>query len=135
MVISETGAKRLFGNEDPVGKTISVKHRWATNDQEVDVIVTGVYKDYPSNSHFKPKYIINVNAFKTLYGNDFTYYMEGTGFDQRRNLGFFQSYITLKPGADLKPISATLNKLASQMIQSDSFAAANNFKMSAFLTK
>jgi putative ABC transport system permease protein len=32
MVISETGAKRLFGKEDPMGKVISVKHRWATND-------------------------------------------------------------------------------------------------------
>ena len=66
MVISETGAKRLFGKEDPVGKTISVKHRWATNDQEIDVIITGVYKDYPSNSHFKPKYIININAVGRL---------------------------------------------------------------------
>jgi putative ABC transport system permease protein len=135
IVISETGARTLFGKEDPVGKTISIKHRWATNDQEIDVIVTGVYKDYPSNSHFKPKYIINVNAFKTLYGNDFSYYMEGTAFDQRRNLGFFQSYITFKPGTDLRPINEALNKLATQMIRSDSFAAANNFKMSAFLTK
>jgi putative ABC transport system permease protein len=135
MVLSQTGAKRLFGNEDPIGKTVSVKHRWATNDQEIDVMVTGVYKDYPSNSHFKPKYIINVNAFKTLYGNDFNFYMEGTSFDQRRNLGFFQSYITLKSGTDLKPINTALNKLADQLIHSDSASVANGWKMSTFLTK
>ena len=135
MVLSETGAKRLFGNEDPIGKTVSVKHRWATNDQEIDVIITGVYKDYPSNSHFKPKYILNVNAFKTIYGNDFNFYMEGTSFDQRRNLGFFQSYVTLRPGADLEPINASLNKLADQLIHSDSGSVANGWKMSTFLTK
>ena len=30
IVISETGARKLFGKEDPMGKTISVKHFWAT---------------------------------------------------------------------------------------------------------
>ena len=135
IVISETGAKRLFGNEDPIGKTISVKHRWATEDREIDVMVTGVYKDYPSNSHFKPQYILNVNAFRTIYGENFNYYMEGTAFGQNRNLGFFESYITLKPGTDTKPIQAALNKLADQLIHSDSASVANGWKMSAFLTK
>ena len=40
MVVSETGAKKLFGREDPIGKIISVKHRFATDDREIDVAVT-----------------------------------------------------------------------------------------------
>ena len=54
MVMSETGARRLFGNSNPIGQTVTLKHLWATRDREIDVVVTGVYKDYPSNSHFKP---------------------------------------------------------------------------------
>src|SRR5215470_1555450 len=135
MVISESGAKRLFGKEDPVGKIISIKHRWATNDREIDVMVTGVYKDYPSNSHFKPKFILNVNAFRSIYGQDFDFFMEGTRFDQHRQLGFFQSYVTLKPGADTKSIKVALDKLAYQLIHSDSAFAASGGKASTFLTK
>ena len=135
MVISETGAKKLFGKEDPIGKTISVKHRWATEDREIDVMVTGVYRDYPSNSHFKPQYILNVNAFRTLYGDNFNFYMEGTSFDRNRNLGFFESYVTLKPGTDIRPLKAGLDKLATQLISSDSGSVANGWKFSAFLTK
>jgi len=135
MVISEKGAKKLFGKEDPMGKIISVKHRWATEDREIDVMVTGVYRDYPSNSHFKPEFILNINAFRAIYGDNFNYFMEGTSFGGNRNLGFFESYITLKPGADIKPIKATLDKLADQMIRSDSASAANGWKLSAFLTK
>jgi putative ABC transport system permease protein len=135
MVISETGANKLFGKENPIGKIISVKHRFATDDREIDVMVTGVYRDYPSNSHFKPEFIVNLNAFKSFYGVYFNYFMEGTEFDRRRNLGFFQSYINVRPGADLKTINTALNKLADQLIHSDSAAAANGFKMSTFLTK
>ena len=57
MVISESGARKLFGRDDPIGKTITIKHFWATRDREIDVVVSGVYKDYPSNTHFKPDYI------------------------------------------------------------------------------
>ncbi|HEX6223141.1 MAG TPA: ABC transporter permease, partial [Chryseolinea sp.] len=69
IVLSETGAERLFNDEDPLGKIISVKHPFATENREIDVMVTGVYKDLPSNSHFKPKYLINVNAFRSVVPN------------------------------------------------------------------
>ena len=41
-------------------------------------MVTGVYSDYPSNSHFKPEYILNINALKRIHGEHFADYMEGT---------------------------------------------------------
>jgi putative ABC transport system permease protein len=97
MVLSETGARTIFGREDPIGKTISVKHFWATQDREIDVMVTGVYRDYPSNSHFKPLYILNVNAFRAIYP-DFSQFMEGSRFGQ--NTGFFEDYINKENGAD-----------------------------------
>lgn len=133
MVISETGASKLFGNSNPIGQTVTLKHLWATNDREIDVLVTGVYRDYPSNSHFKPQFIINVNALRAIHGEFFNDFMEGTRFGQHMN--FFENYIVLNPGADIKRLDPVINKLASQLIQSDSGAVANGWKMTAFATR
>jgi len=132
IVLSETGARTIFGRENPIGKTISVKHFWATQDREIDVMVTGVYRDYPSNSHFKPLYILNVNAFRAIYP-DFSQFMEGSRFGQ--NTGFFEDYIVMKKGADIRPVEATLKTLARQMIESDSGAVAAGWKFDPFLIK
>ncbi len=132
IVLSETGARTIFGRENPIGKTISVKHFWATQDREIDVMVTGVYRDYPSNSHFKPLYILNVNAFRAIYP-DFSQFMEGSRFGQ--NTGFFEDYIVMKKGADTRQVEATLKTLARQMIESDSGAVAAGWKFDPFLIK
>ncbi|MBA4056640.1 MAG: cell division protein FtsX, partial [Marivirga sp.] len=131
MVISETGAKRLFGDADPIGEVISVKHNFATSGREIDVLITGVYRDFPSNSHFKAKYLLNINAFREVVP-DFNNYLEGSRF---QNISFFENYVVLKPGADIKPIEETLQKLCEHMIQSDSATSAAGFKMTGFLTR
>ena len=133
IVLSETGARRIFGDTDPVGKVITLKHFWATNDKEIDLVVTGIYKDYPSNSQFKPEYLVNINAMHSVQGEHYNEYLEGTRFS--RYTEFFESYIVLKPGADIKPVNADLNKLAYQMIQSDSGARASGAKFEGFTIK
>jgi putative ABC transport system permease protein len=130
IVISETGARNLFGHGDPMGKVITLKHQFATRGKELDVRVTGVYQDYPANSHFKPDYIVNLNAVHEVYGDHFAEYMEGTQFGQFTN--FFETYMVLKPGADVKPINAMLNKLADQMLRSSPGAAPNGAKFAGF---
>lgn len=132
IVLSETGARRLFGDEDPIGELISVKHPFATQGREIDVMVSGVYRDFPSNSHFKPKYLVNVNAFRSIVPN-FSNYMEGTRFADQ--IEFFENYIVVKPGSDIKAIQDVLNDQAQRLIQSDSGASAAGFKMTSFLTK
>ncbi len=57
-----------IGDQDPIGKVITVKHTWATLGKEIDVKITCVYRDYPSNSHFKPHYILNINAMRSGQG-------------------------------------------------------------------
>lgn len=47
LVISEKIAHKFFGDEDPVGKTITADHFWG----EDEFIVTGVIENYPKNSH------------------------------------------------------------------------------------
>ncbi|MEJ0031547.1 MAG: ABC transporter permease [Bacteroidota bacterium] len=46
IVITESTAKALFGNEDPVGKNIKI-------DNQYDLTVSGVLKDIPGNSSFQ----------------------------------------------------------------------------------
>jgi len=135
IVLSENGARKLFGNIDPIGKTITLKHVWGTQDKEIDVMVTGIYENYPSNSHFKPDYIVNVNAMRAVYKENFPLFMEGSRFGQFIN--FFENYITLKPGADAKTINAisqSLKPLADQMVESDSLANAAGWKLVPFIT-
>ena len=129
IVLSETGARKLFGKEDPMGKVISLKHIFATRGREVNVQVTGVYRDYPANSHFKPDYIINMNALHGIYGDHFSEYLEGHRFSEFTS--FFENYIVLKPGADIKPINAVLNTLATQMLKSSSGTAPEGSKFEA----
>ncbi len=68
-MISESAAKKLFGDEDPINKTISVSHVWSTNGQKVEMMVTAVYQDFPSNSHLEPKYVANILALKPFNEN------------------------------------------------------------------
>jgi putative ABC transport system permease protein len=131
IVISEAGARRLFGDADPMGEIITVKHNFATNGQEIDVMVTGVYRDFPSNSHFKPKYILNINAHRATVQN-FDAYLEGSRF---QDISFFENYFVLKPGSDLKPIEEMLQKLCTQMVESDSAVRAQGFKMTPFVVR
>ncbi len=103
VVLTQTAANRFFGTDDPIGKTLVLKH-WITNNQEVNVTVTGVIEDFPSNSHIQADYLVNYNLlasanpgfnnFLTQWGN-----------------GFFSSYIVLKEGADINKISEGLTQL------------------------
>ena len=51
IVVSESMAKALFGDEDPIGKMVRL-------DNEHDVKVTGVIKDVPKNSSFQFDFVI-----------------------------------------------------------------------------
>ncbi|RYE26619.1 MAG: ABC transporter permease, partial [Sphingobacteriales bacterium] len=45
IILTASAAKTYFGNEDPIEKVLSI-------DNKIDVKVTGVYEDLPSNSTF-----------------------------------------------------------------------------------
>ncbi|RAV99234.1 ABC transporter permease [Pseudochryseolinea flava] len=61
--ISETLARKYFGNEDPVGKMMTLK---SINEFEIDVIVGGVVKKVPSNTSFYFDAIMRMEHFLSL---------------------------------------------------------------------
>ena len=62
IAITEKSAKKLFGNEDPIGKTIT-KYVGDT----INFTVTGIMKDAPENSHLQ---FDGLASFSTIAGPD-----------------------------------------------------------------
>ena len=61
IVISEQLAQKYFNNEDPVGKSIRFNN-------QVDLNITGIIKDIPSNSHFVADAFISFSSLDDLLG-------------------------------------------------------------------
>ncbi len=55
IILSESAAKKYFGNSDPIGKTLSV-------DNALNLEVTGIYKDFPSNSFLQCQLIASFSS-------------------------------------------------------------------------
>ena len=62
MVITESTAKRYFGDENPVGKSLRA-------EEGFNFEITGVIKDLPSQSHFKIDLLGSLNTFRQFNRN------------------------------------------------------------------
>ncbi|MDW3191123.1 MAG: FtsX-like permease family protein [Cytophagales bacterium] len=95
IMLSESFAKRLFGTENPMNKTVKVAGR-------TDLLVTGVYKDIPNNSRFS-------------YANYTTRLVLTVG-DKNMNIwdNFnVKVYAKMSPEANLADIGSALNEFTA----------------------
>ena len=60
IVLTESSAKRYFGNEDPIGKTLE---GFGGRANDGLYTVTGVMRDVPSNSHFDFDFLLSMSSF------------------------------------------------------------------------
>jgi putative ABC transport system permease protein len=101
VIISEEVARKYFGSENPLGKTLSVHSSGNTRPLEV----TGVFKDYPSNSHLKLSVLVSYPTYSQVigsYGNPKDVLETSFGWTD------FYTYILLRQGADPKRLAAKL---------------------------
>ncbi len=61
IVISESTAKRYFGNEPAIGKTLRV-------EEQFDFEVTGVFRDLPTQSHLQIDLLASLSTFRQFAG-------------------------------------------------------------------
>ncbi len=81
IVLTHDMAKRLFGNRDPMGKTVLI-------DSNTNFTVTGVLKDLPSTTSFNFDYLVPWSYMTRLGWND----------DQNWGNNSISSFVLLKPG-------------------------------------
>jgi putative ABC transport system permease protein len=106
VVISESAARKYFGEEAPIGKSL----RYVNQNVVFDLEVTGVMQDVPRTSHFRPDFLASLSTFKP--GTWLWKYDLPTSWT---NL-FYQSYVVLSPQTDCKKIETELSALLERHI-------------------
>jgi putative ABC transport system permease protein len=127
VVISETTARRYFGDEDPLGKTLAI--------EGTDCRVTGIMRDMPANSHFQFDLFASMSSLGALdarvqwiYHVFYTYLLLPSGYNpddlEKKLPGFIEKHLgrelTTQQGSDLRPF---LQALADAHLRSAHFNA------------
>ncbi|MEZ4827930.1 MAG: permease prefix domain 2-containing transporter [Bacteroidia bacterium] len=94
IMLSASAAKTLFGDENPVGRTLNI-------DNRMQALVTGVYEDFPHNSDWSETHFfaawelwVSVNQWMTTQG--FTN-------------NFLTIYVQIPPSTDFESVSSKIS--------------------------
>jgi putative ABC transport system permease protein len=85
-VITESMAKKIFGDEDPIDKAIKL------GDDTARFIITGLMADVPEKSHFDAHILV---SFVTMPGANSTFWLSNS----------FSTYLLLKPNTSATAVS------------------------------
>lgn len=101
LIISESSAKRYFGDENPVGKTLMV-------DNSRSYEITGIYEDFPPNSFLKCQLIASFSSI-------------GFGKPENQNWGnaSFDTYFLLNKGVESETVDQKIAALLEREIPQD----------------
>jgi putative ABC transport system permease protein len=125
ILLSETMAKKYFGNEDPLGKRLTIRDGKLRSYE-----VTGVFKDYPANSHLILNHLVSWSTFaKELRAQGDS----SNALETAWGWYDFYAYLQLKPGADYKALEAKLPAFCDRHINNDEWRKKNNAKNKLFL--
>src|SRR5690606_9914516 len=86
-VLSESTAKKYFGDENQISKTIEGGNTGGRAAKGV-YLVTGVMKDIPHNSHFTFDVLLSMSSFRQSWNDVFSWW----GYAD------FYTYFLVKPG-------------------------------------
>jgi putative ABC transport system permease protein len=92
VVVSESTAKKIFGNENPIDKTLKI------GEDTVRFTVAGVMADIPENSHFEANII---SSFMTNQGSNDPTWMRNS----------FSTYLLIKPNSSYVTVDKKIPEL------------------------
>ena len=99
-IIAKSKVKALFGDENPIGKILSV-------NEGMPIEITGIYNDLPSNTHLTADYFISIKTWVH-------YNWISAGPDW--NMNAYWNYVKLKPGTSVAKVEEALTKLVNANI-------------------
>ena len=100
VVLTESSARKIFGNENPIGKEIELMRNFS-------LTVTGVIKDFPDNSS------INANIMVNMENRNFKFTFSCTNYDDSSTHRYlFNVYLSLKEKSDPLQLEQKINNHA-----------------------
>jgi len=126
MLLSASMAKKYFGNEPALGKRLKGLYNGSTESFEV----TGVFKDYPANSHLILNHLVSFSSLSQIR-------REQGDSSNSSNLSWgwydFYIYLQLKPGASYKALEAKLPAFCDRHMNNDDWHKKNNVRQELHL--
>lgn len=112
MVITENAAAKLFGDKNPMGELAFI-------EPFGEVMITGVVKNIPKNTHMKFEALVSFATLTTHHGPSFT-------DDEKNWKSFFNSYtyLQLSPKSDPAGVEKYLRGIAKEKYKTDEFKAS-----------
>jgi putative ABC transport system permease protein len=109
VVLSESEARKYFGNANPVGQTLTLINR----GQTIDHRVTGVMRDLPKNSHLRADMVARFDPARM--------YAETPEFLTAWGWLSGWTYVALRPGTDVEAIHSQLPQWERRNIPDQQF--------------
>ena len=103
MVISESMARKYFGDENPVGRSLRF-------NGSAELMITGIFGDVPENSHLKPDFIVSWATMVRYQGADINTAWQWDAFF---------NYILLNPGTDYRQLEAKIPAYIEEVLGED----------------
>jgi putative ABC transport system permease protein len=94
IVLSETAAKKYFGNANPLGQQIQI------TGAALNATITGIMKDIPQNSQIQADMLISMSSWKPVYGRPLQ--------DSEWTNHNYYTYILLQPHTDAQAFEKKL---------------------------
>jgi putative ABC transport system permease protein len=110
IVLTKTVAKKYFGDENPVGKTLIVEKSYPADyldreenyvDESKNFLVTGLIEDFPENSHFSCRLLTSISTYEV---NE--YWLDL----------WYSTYVVLKKGTDPTAYEDKLKKIVEDKV-------------------
>lgn len=108
LVITESAAKRYFGSDDPLGRTLSVK----LGEEFQPFTVSGVARDVPANSSIHFSFLLPLERARDVMGEDFLTSRKG-----ERSV----TYVLLDDKSNAAPLAAQMNSVMGHIVDTSFF--------------
>ncbi len=112
IVLSETAAKKYFGTEDPMGKTVLI------SGDNLPATVTGIMRDIPGNSQIRTDLFVSMSTF--------TQNLNKGVDDEWGNFGAM-TYLLLKPGSSASALEKKFPEFLTNWIGKDMDASQMHY--------
>lgn len=112
MVITEAAANRIFGTKDPMGATVFI-------EPYGEVMITGVAKDMPKNTHLKAEAVVSFSTLTSHFGASIMN-------NEKNWVNFYNSYayVELAGNTEATSIESYLKSVSKEKYKATEFKAS-----------